>query len=95
MLQMLESLCSESTYRYNCNDHRRLHDIPHRQRHGLWCRYIQPWESEFADSERVWSEYALKKEEAMATNRRLTLVRLCTTCVLPPHQTEQIVSLSR
>eukprot|EP00892_Ulva_mutabilis_P008605 jgi/Ulvmu1/6116/UM027_0094.1 len=36
-------------------------------------RYIQPWESEFADSERVWSEYALKKEEAMATNRRLTL----------------------
>jgi hypothetical protein len=38
-------------------------------------RYIQPWESEFADSARVWSEYALKKEEAMATNRRLTLVR--------------------
>lgn len=37
-------------------------------------RYIQPWESEFADSDRVWSEYALKKEEAMATNRRLTLV---------------------
>ena len=25
------------------------------------------------DSERVWSEYALKKEEARATNRRLTL----------------------
>lgn len=41
----------------------------------LLCRYIQPWESEFSDSERVWSEYALKKEEAMATNRRLTLVR--------------------
>ena len=39
-------------------------------------RYIQPWESEFADSDRVWSEYSLKKEEAMATNRRLTLVRL-------------------
>lgn len=37
-------------------------------------RYIQPWESEFADSDRVWSEYSLKKEEAMATNRRLTLV---------------------
>jgi len=32
-------------------------------------RYIQPWESEFVDSERVWSEYALKKEEARATNR--------------------------
>lgn len=36
-------------------------------------RYIQPWESEFQDSERVWSEYALKKEEARAQNRRLTL----------------------
>ncbi|MEW5307804.1 MAG: hypothetical protein WDW36_010179 [Sanguina aurantia] len=36
-------------------------------------RYIQPWESEFSDSERVWSEYALKKEEAKAQNRRLTL----------------------
>ena len=36
-------------------------------------RYIQPWESEFVDSERVWSEYALKKEEAKAQNRRLTL----------------------
>jgi hypothetical protein len=39
------------------------------------CRYIQPWEAEFADSDRVWSEYSLKKEEATATNRRLTLVR--------------------
>ena len=29
-------------------------------------RYIQPWESEFVDSERVWSEYALKREEARA-----------------------------
>jgi pre-mRNA-processing factor 8 len=37
------------------------------------CRYIQPWESEFIDSERVWSEYALKKEEARSQNRRLTL----------------------
>lgn len=36
-------------------------------------RYIQPWESEFTDSERVWSEYALKKEEAKAQSRRLTL----------------------
>jgi hypothetical protein len=32
-------------------------------------RYIQPWESEIIDSERVWSEYALKKEEAKAQNR--------------------------
>mmetsp|Transcript_13991 Transcript_13991/g.37788 ORF Transcript_13991/g.37788 Transcript_13991/m.37788 type:complete len:2349 (-) Transcript_13991:271-7317(-) len=36
-------------------------------------RYIQPWESEFIDSERVWSEYALKKAEAATQNRRLTL----------------------
>ena len=42
---------------------------PHHHRY----RYIQPWESEFVDSERVWSEYALKKEEAKAQNRRLTL----------------------
>jgi hypothetical protein len=34
---------------------------------------VQPWESEFIDSERVWSEYALKKEEAKTQNRRLTL----------------------
>jgi len=34
---------------------------------------LQPWESEFIDSERVWSEYALKKEEAKTQNRRLTL----------------------
>lgn len=36
-------------------------------------RYIQPWESEFADSQRVWAEYALKRSEAVAANRRLTL----------------------
>lgn len=36
-------------------------------------RYIQPWESEFLDSARVWSEYALKRKEANAQNRRLTL----------------------
>jgi len=33
----------------------------------------QPWESEFLDSERVWSEYALKRDEARLQNRRLTL----------------------
>ena len=32
-----------------------------------------PWESEFIDSQRVWAEYALKRQEAMAQNRRLTL----------------------
>ena len=36
-------------------------------------RYIMPWESEFADSQRVWAEYALKRQEALAQNRRLTL----------------------
>jgi pre-mRNA-processing factor 8 len=36
-------------------------------------RYIQPWESEFVDSQRVWAEYALKRQEANSQNRRLTL----------------------
>jgi pre-mRNA-processing factor 8 len=36
-------------------------------------RYVQPWESEFIDSQRVWAEYALKRRDATAQNRRLTL----------------------
>ncbi|CAI9112445.1 OLC1v1012897C1 [Oldenlandia corymbosa var. corymbosa] len=36
-------------------------------------RYVQAWESEFIDSQRVWAEYALKRQEAQAQNRRLTL----------------------
>jgi pre-mRNA-processing factor 8 len=36
-------------------------------------RYIQSWESEFVDSQRVWAEYAQKRQEAQAQNRRLTL----------------------
>ena len=36
-------------------------------------RSIQPWESEFADSRRVWAEYALKRQNASENNRRLTL----------------------
>ena len=36
-------------------------------------RYIQPWEAEFIDSQRVWAEYALKRQEAATQNRRLTL----------------------
>jgi pre-mRNA-processing factor 8 len=36
-------------------------------------RYLQPWESEFQDSARVWSEYSMKRKEAAAQNRRLTL----------------------
>ena len=48
-------------------------------------RYIQPWEAEFVDSNRVWAEYALKRTEAQAQNRRLTLEVCCqripsTTC---------------
>ncbi|KAH7853996.1 hypothetical protein Vadar_008942 [Vaccinium darrowii] len=35
--------------------------------------YIQPWESEFIDSERVGAEYALKSQEAESQNRQLTL----------------------
>lgn len=36
-------------------------------------RYLQSWESEFQDSIKVWSEYGLKRQEAMAENRRLNL----------------------
>jgi len=42
-------------------------------------RYIMPWESEFIDSQRVWAEYALKRQEANAQNRynyNLQLLRL-------------------
>ena len=28
-------------------------------------RYMQPWESEFVDSQRVWAEYALKRQEVL------------------------------
>ncbi len=36
-------------------------------------RYIVPWESEFIDSQRVWTEYSQKRLEANQQNRRLTL----------------------
>ena len=36
-------------------------------------RYIQPWEAEFIGSQRVWAGYALKRQEASAQSRRLTL----------------------
>lgn len=39
----------------------------------LSLRYVQPWEAEFLDSARVWSEYAMKRKEATAANKRLTL----------------------
>lgn len=35
-------------------------------------RYLTPWETEFGDSARVWADYALKRQEAVAQNRRLT-----------------------
>ncbi|KAG7195924.1 pre-mRNA-splicing factor 8 [Scheffersomyces spartinae] len=35
-------------------------------------RYIQTWENEFLDSQRVWAEYAIKRQEASEQNRRLT-----------------------
>jgi pre-mRNA-processing factor 8 len=36
-------------------------------------RYVQSWESEFQDSQRVWAEYGIKRQEAKAENRRLNL----------------------
>ncbi|KAJ3948708.1 pre-mRNA-splicing factor 8 [Colletotrichum tropicale] len=36
-------------------------------------RYIIPWEAEFIDSQRVWTEYSQKRMEANQQNRRLTL----------------------
>ncbi|CCK70335.1 U4/U6-U5 snRNP complex subunit PRP8 KNAG_0E00670 [Huiozyma naganishii CBS 8797] len=34
-------------------------------------RYITTWENEFLDSQRVWAEYAAKRQEAIQQNRRL------------------------
>lgn len=34
-------------------------------------RYITTWENEFLDSQRVWAEYATKRQEAIQQNRRL------------------------
>lgn len=36
-------------------------------------RYIQSWESEFIDSQRVWAQYSLKRQEALAQNRKLNM----------------------
>ncbi|KAK3374853.1 pre-mRNA processing splicing factor 8 [Podospora didyma] len=36
-------------------------------------RYIIPWEAEFIDSQRVWTEYSQKRLEANQQNRRLAL----------------------
>ncbi|KAL0224761.1 hypothetical protein RCL1_002673 [Eukaryota sp. TZLM3-RCL] len=36
-------------------------------------RYVTPWEAEIADSQRVWAGYALKRQEAAAEGRPLTI----------------------
>ena len=39
---------------------------------------LQPWESEFITSQRVWAEYALKRQEANQQNRFVLLgVEVC------------------
>ncbi|SCW03879.1 LAFE_0H01046g1_1 [Lachancea fermentati] len=39
-------------------------------------RYITTWENEFLDSQRVWSDYVAKKQEALQQNRRLAFEEL-------------------
>lgn len=39
-------------------------------------RYITTWENEFLDSQRVWAEYAAKRQEAIQQNRRLAFEEL-------------------
>lgn len=39
-------------------------------------RYITTWENEFTDSQRVWAEYATKRQEAIQQNRRLAFEEL-------------------
>ena len=36
-------------------------------------RYLKPCEAEFLHSARIWSEYSMKRKEANAQNRHLTL----------------------
>ena len=36
-------------------------------------QYLQPWEAEILNSARIWSEYSVKRKEANAQNRHLTL----------------------
>ena len=36
-------------------------------------RYLQPWETEFLESRRVWADYKTRYDAAEANNRRLTL----------------------
>ncbi|KAI8869851.1 pre-mRNA-processing-splicing factor 8 [Ramicandelaber brevisporus] len=36
-------------------------------------RYVLPWQTEFIESQRAWTEFAVKRKEAISQNRRLTL----------------------
>ncbi|CAF4069237.1 unnamed protein product [Rotaria magnacalcarata] len=42
--------------------------------------HIVSWEAEFIDSQRIWTEYALKRQEANTQNKRLTLDDLDDSC---------------
>lgn len=39
-------------------------------------RYVTTWENEFLDSQRVWADYAAKRQEALQQNRRLAFEEL-------------------
>lgn len=39
-------------------------------------RYITPWENEFQDSERVWNDYAIKRQIALEENRKISFEEL-------------------
>ncbi|QGN13893.1 pre-mRNA-splicing factor 8 [Kluyveromyces marxianus] len=39
-------------------------------------RYITTWENEFLDSQRVWADYAIKRQESIKQNRRLAFEEL-------------------
>ncbi|CEP62605.1 U4/U6-U5 snRNP complex subunit PRP8 LALA0_S05e09362g [Lachancea lanzarotensis] len=39
-------------------------------------RYITTWENEFLDSQRVWTDYVAKRQEALQQNRRLAFEEL-------------------
>ena len=52
----------------------------------MFSRYIQPWESEFIDSQRAWAEHCLKRQETNAQNCRLTLEDLEDSWDLVGHQ---------
>jgi pre-mRNA-processing factor 8 len=52
--------------------HEEDHIVPNHDRYVLPC----PWRSDMLDSQRVWSEHALKRQDANAHNRRGALEHL-------------------